>query len=74
MTNTIKVLSSRAKNIEDPQEDLPLEDFFMRFVLEHQEYMTETDIAQKLGISRKCLWERRQKLGIPRKKQTAKFF
>ena len=23
----------------------------------------------KLGISRKCLWERRQRFGIPRQKQ-----
>ena len=25
-------------------------------------------LARKLGISRKCLWERRQRLGIPRRK------
>ena len=54
--------------LEDPSEDLTLEDYFQRFVLEHQDQMTETEIAQKLGISRKCLWERRQKFGIPRKK------
>ena len=30
--------------------------------------MTETELARKLGISRKCLWERRQRLGIPRRK------
>ncbi len=53
---------------DEPQEDLSLEDYFQRFVLEHQEQMTETELAQKLGISRKCLWERRQRLGIPRKK------
>ena len=28
----------------------------------------ETELAQKLGVSRKCLWERRQRLGLPRKK------
>jgi two-component system response regulator HydG len=37
-------------------------------VLEHQDAMSETELAQKLGISRKSLWERRQRLGIPRKK------
>ncbi|GAB2189123.1 sigma-54-dependent transcriptional regulator [Sessilibacter sp. MAH2] len=52
----------------DPQEDLSLEDYFQHFVLEHQESMSETELARKLGISRKCLWERRQKLGIERKK------
>ncbi len=52
----------------DPIEDLSLEDYFQRFVLEHQDSMSETELAQKLGVSRKCLWERRQRLGIPRKK------
>jgi DNA-binding NtrC family response regulator len=52
----------------DPNEDLSLEDYFQRFVLEHQDSMSETELAQKLGVSRKCLWERRQRLGIPRKK------
>ena len=52
----------------DPTEELPLEDYFQHFVLEHQEHMTETELARKLGISRKCLWERRQRLGIPRRK------
>ena len=32
-----------------------------------QHKMTETQLAQSLGISRKSLWERRQKLGIPKK-------
>ncbi len=53
---------------EDPVEDLSLEDYFQRFVLEHQDSMSETELARKLGVSRKCLWERRQRLGIPRKK------
>ena len=53
---------------QEPQEDLSLEDYFQRFVLEHQDSMSETELAQKLGVSRKCLWERRQRFGIPRKK------
>jgi len=52
----------------EPEENLSLEDYFQHFVLEHQEHMTETELARKLGISRKCLWERRQRLGIPRRK------
>ncbi|SFM02913.1 sigma-54-dependent transcriptional regulator [Marinobacter zhejiangensis] len=48
--------------------DLSLEDYFQHFVLENQDRMSETELAQKLGISRKSLWERRQRLGIPRKK------
>ena len=56
----------------DPTEDLSLEDYFQRFVLEHQDSMSETELAQKLGVSRKCLWERRQRFGIPRKKSGSK--
>lgn len=47
---------------------LSLEDYFQRFVLEHQDTMNETQLAKKLGVSRKCLWERRQRLGLHRKK------
>ena len=50
-------------------EGLSLEEYFQRFVLEHQDTLNETQLAKKLGISRKCLWERRQKFGIPRKKK-----
>ena len=48
---------------------LSLEDYFQHFVRENQDSMTETELAKKLGISRKCLWERRQRLGMPRKKK-----
>lgn len=51
--------------------DLSLEDYFQNFVLENQENMSETELAKRLGVSRKCLWERRQKLGIPRKKASS---
>ena len=50
-------------------EELSLEDYFQRFVVEHEDMMNETQLAKKLGISRKCLWERRQRFGIPRKKK-----
>jgi DNA-binding NtrC family response regulator len=45
-----------------------LEGYFVKFVLEHQDALTETELANKLGISRKSLWERRQRLNIPRKR------
>lgn len=63
--------SRRANLTSDPAEDLSLEDYFQRFVIEHQDSMSETELAQKLGISRKCLWERRQRFEIPRKKSTS---
>lgn len=49
---------------------LTMEGYFQQFVLENQSHMSETELAKKLGISRKSLWERRQKLGIPRKKSS----
>jgi DNA-binding NtrC family response regulator len=44
-----------------------LEEYFINFVIEHEEQLSETELANKLGISRKSLWERRQRLGIPRR-------
>lgn len=62
-----KIAESHAPIPNEPAEELSLEDYFQRFVLEHQDVMNETQLAKKLGISRKCLWERRQRFGIPRK-------
>lgn len=60
-----------AATAPDRSQDLSLEDYFQHFVLENQEKMSETELAQRLGISRKSLWERRQRLGIPRKKTSS---
>lgn len=49
-----------------------LEDYFIEFVRSNEEHYTETELAEKLGISRKSLWERRNKLGIPRKRAKVK--
>jgi DNA-binding NtrC family response regulator len=51
-----------------PQPDLTMEDYFVSFVTARQDQLTETELAERLGISRKSLWERRQRLNIPRKK------
>jgi DNA-binding NtrC family response regulator len=45
-----------------------LDDYFVRFVSENESSMNETELAKQLGISRKTLWERRQRYQIPRKK------
>jgi DNA-binding NtrC family response regulator len=45
-----------------------LEEYFRRFVQEHEHELTETELARRLGISRKALWERRQRLNLPRKR------
>jgi DNA-binding NtrC family response regulator len=56
-------------NPAEAGEHLSLEEYFRVFVLEHQDHMTETELANALGISRKTLWERRQRFGLPRPKR-----
>ncbi|MEE9319381.1 MAG: response regulator [Granulosicoccus sp.] len=46
--------------------DLNLDEYFRYFVLRHQAKLSETEIAHRLGISRKALWERRQRMQLPR--------
>ncbi len=47
--------------------DLSLDEYFRFFVYRHQSELSETELANRLGISRKALWERRQKMQLPRK-------
>ncbi len=65
-TETGKANAEPAEAAAESPEDLSLIDYFQRFVIDHQDTMSETELARKLGVSRKCLWERRQRLGIPR--------
>lgn len=48
------------------QHGLSLDGYFRFFVLQHQHALSETELAQRLGISRKSLWERRQKMNLPK--------
>lgn len=48
--------------------EFSLDEYFRQFVLENQDKLTETELSNRLGISRKSLWERRKRLGIPRSK------
>ncbi len=59
---------AHSPSLEDAETQTSLEGYFVKFVLEHQDVLTETELANKLGISRKSLWERRQRLNIPRKR------
>ncbi len=45
---------------------ISLDDYFRYVVLQHQSALSETELAQTLGISRKALWERRQKMQLLR--------
>jgi DNA-binding NtrC family response regulator len=46
--------------------ELSMDEYFVEFVKTHQQHLNETELSSRLGISRKNLWERRQRLGIPR--------
>ncbi|MBO6558385.1 MAG: sigma-54-dependent Fis family transcriptional regulator [Pseudomonadales bacterium] len=60
--------ATKLPSLESQRGATSLEDYFVGFVKDHQESMTETELAEKLGISRKALWQKRQKLGIPRER------
>ncbi|MBT8435996.1 MAG: sigma-54 dependent transcriptional regulator [Gammaproteobacteria bacterium] len=47
---------------------LSLDEYFISFVKKYQARYNETELARMLGISRKNLWERRQRLEIPSRK------
>jgi len=66
-TQNIRLKTNIVDQVE-PGADI--EDYFQRFVLANQDFMSETELAKRLGVSRKCLWERRQRFGIPRQKAT----
>ena len=46
--------------------DLSLDEYFRYFVIRNQSTLSETELAARLGISRKALWERRQKMSLLR--------
>ena len=56
------------RSYDTDKQNVSLQDYFVSFVLENQDQMTETELSQKLGISRKAVWQKRQILGIPREK------
>jgi DNA-binding NtrC family response regulator len=63
------ILSEAAsRELESEVTSETLEEYLRKFVLEHQNHLSETELARRLGISRKALWEKRQRLGIPRPK------
>ena len=48
------------------QNNLSLDEYLVHFLKTH-EHITETELAKQLGISRKTLWEKRNRLNIPKK-------
>ncbi len=69
-TNTINLadlgFSSQADETTGGTRDFSLDEYFRYFVIRNQISLSETDLAARLGISRKALWERRQKMNLLR--------
>ena len=67
----IKPLHLGINAIHNPTDNngmgLSLEAYFRYFVLNFENSLSETELASKLGISRKALWERRQKMDLLRR-------
>ncbi|MDP5057236.1 MAG: sigma-54 dependent transcriptional regulator [Marinomonas hwangdonensis] len=66
-TNRSNHSNNTQTSFATPPTGTTLDDYLKYFVLTHQHTKTETELAHCLGISRKSLWERRQKLGIVKK-------
>jgi two-component system response regulator PilR (NtrC family) len=45
---------------------LTIEEYAKAFILKYQSRYTEQQLASMLGITRKSLWEKRKKWGIPK--------
>ena len=58
--------SAAAPDVAEMEKSASLTDYFKTYVLEHQDEMSETELARNLGISRKALWERRIRFGLRR--------
>ncbi|MCP3869412.1 MAG: sigma-54-dependent Fis family transcriptional regulator [Gammaproteobacteria bacterium] len=65
----IEAAVEKSPDRQKMESDLSLEDYFIHFVRENEGSMTETELAKRLGISRKTLWERRNRFGIPRNRK-----
>ena len=63
-------LQTESHSVATPSTDkLSLDEYFIQFVRENETQMTETELAKQLGVSRKTLWERRNRLGLQRQKR-----
>jgi len=48
------------------ENELSIKQDTQNFIINHQQACSEQELADKLGITRKTLWEKRKKWGIPR--------
>ena len=63
--------AASVRPLSELDQQLSLDDYFVSFVMKFQSQFNETELAKMLGISRKNLWEKRQRHEIPSRKQTS---
>ena len=63
-----RVDNGQEKSLSDLEQRFSLDQYFVSFVKKFQSDFNETELAKMLGISRKNLWEKRQRLEIPARK------
>ena len=63
--NIDKLIGHKAN---DSINTLSLDEYLVHFIKENK-HQTETELAKQLGISRKTLWEKRNRLNIPKKQK-----
>ena len=62
--------AAQERPMSELDQQLSLDDYFVSFVKKFQSQFNETELAKMLGISRKNLWEKRQRHDIPSRKET----
>lgn len=66
------VVDHRKEMRQSTTDDIMQIEEYVRYVIKHYEsHLTETDLAKRLGLSRKSLWERRKKYNMPKKSRSA---
>ncbi|MFV2033016.1 MAG: sigma-54 interaction domain-containing protein, partial [Gammaproteobacteria bacterium] len=60
--------AGNGKSLSELEQRFSLDEYFVSFVKKFQPEFNETELARMLGISRKNLWEKRQRLNIPARK------
>jgi len=65
----VEVVELKSNSFSLDEEILTIDEYVKRMITIHQENYPDTILSKKLGISRKSLWERRKRYGIPRKKK-----
>ena len=63
-----KIREKKIKEEQETKDILSLDEYIKEVILSYQSRYTDVKISQKLGISRKNLWEKRKKFGLEKKK------